>query len=143
MMISVGNKCFIEGGYIVDILKAEDNQAKVYRYAAAISGRLINVSGGKRIRSVVILKSKHIVLSSLRMKTIKLRLIKVTATTATENTVRSRPKLKRKTLRSKTPEFDDRRKEPERRHFSYSHCIPERRSGTERRGDNGKFQCER
>jgi regulator of extracellular matrix RemA (YlzA/DUF370 family) len=133
MMISVGNKGFIESKYVVEILKAEKIRAKALRYTAASNGRLINAAGGKIVRSIVKLKSKHVVLSSLGVKTLKSRLKKVTLTAASGKTDNSRNRRNKNCSRSGPPEFDDRRKVPDRRHFHYTHYIPERRSGTERR----------
>jgi len=53
---------------------------------------------------------------------------------ASDYSVKLRPKHKKAPAReSKPADIDDRRIEPDRRNFSYTYHIPERRSGTERR----------
>ena len=89
------------------------------------------------------IESENIVLSSLRAKTLKFRLANVTLASEGGNSDKPKHKRKKKSPESEPPEFDDRRKEPDRRRFSYTHHIPERRSGTERRSNNGKLQHER
>ena len=74
MMISIGHKHFIEANYIVAILKASDTRAAIITLAAAGSGMLVNATGGRRIRSIIKLKGKQIVLSSLGAETLKSRL---------------------------------------------------------------------
>ena len=134
MMIAVGDKHFIDSEYIVEILQPMDNRAKIISRTAAKNGRMINATGGQRIRSIIKLKSKHIVLSALEVKTVKSKIKRTTFSTGTRNNVRLRPKHKKTSAReSKTSDIDDRRIEPDRRNFSYTYHIPERRSGTERR----------
>jgi len=65
MMISIGHKHFIESDNIVEILKASDARSAKIKHPAAESGRLIDATDGRRIRSIIQLKSKHIVLSAL------------------------------------------------------------------------------
>ena len=73
-MISIGDKHFIESKYIVEILRAVDTRADRVTHTAAESGFLINVTGERRIRSIIKLKSKHVVLSALKVETLKSRL---------------------------------------------------------------------
>ena len=131
MMISIGHKHFIESDYIVEILKRTDTGADRHIHAAAASGMLIDATGGKRIRSIVRLKSKHIVLSALKVEILQSKIKSPTLFSAPGDS------------NSKQPEFADRRRESERRHFSYTHHIPERRNGSERRDKNGRFRHER
>jgi hypothetical protein len=44
---------------------------------------------------------------------------------------------------SKPSEIDDRRVEPDRRRFSYTHHIPERRSGVDRRSEEHRLAAGR
>ena len=134
MMIAVGDKHFIDREYIVEILQPMDNRAKIIARTAAKNGRLIDATGGHRIRSIIKLKSKHIVLSALEVKTVKSRIKRTTLSAGSRNSVRLRSKHKKRPAReSKASDIDDRRIEPDRRNFSYSCHIPERRSGAERR----------
>ena len=48
--------------------------AKVLRNDAAISGQLINTAHGHKTGSVIVLKTEHVVLSSLKPATIKARI---------------------------------------------------------------------
>ena len=133
-MISIGQKHFIESEYIVEILSVVDCRRDKAAHTAAETGMLIDATAGKRAKSIVKLKSKHIVLSSLRAETLKSRLEKKFCLSAS----RKRDLLRRKHQKkypndSRSSEYDDRRIEPDRRHFSYTLHVPERRSGTERR----------
>ena len=71
MMIAVGDKHFIDSEYIVEILQPMDNRAKIISRTAAKNGRMINATGGQRIRSIIKLKSKHVVLSALEVSQIE------------------------------------------------------------------------
>jgi regulator of extracellular matrix RemA (YlzA/DUF370 family) len=137
MMISIGDKHFIASGYIVEILKAADIGADNIRRIAAESGMLIDAAGGKRIKSIIRLKSRHIVLSALEAESLrsKLRSVRPSAAPADSNASK-RKSEKRPAVKSKSAEFKEQRIEPDRRRFSYTHHIPERRSGIERRGKN-------
>jgi extracellular matrix regulatory protein A len=143
MMISIGNKHFIESEYIVEILRAEEARRDTLSHLAAATGMLIDASEGRRIKSIIKLKSRHIVLSALGVDTLKSRLGKNIHSGGSGNRAKFRRKAPKKNSLPSTPsEFDDRRIESDRRHFSYTHYIPERRSGTERRNKNGNFQRE-
>jgi regulator of extracellular matrix RemA (YlzA/DUF370 family) len=134
MLISIGNKHFIESTYVVEILKAADTQAVGVKHMAIESGKLINASGARRIRSVIKLKSKHIVLSALKAETLKSRLANASLPAVPGDSDASKPKpQKRYVPELKAPEFHEQRLEPDRRRFSYTHHIPERRSGADRR----------
>lgn len=134
MMISIGDKHFVESEYIVEILKATDTRAARIKHIATERGMAINVAGGKRIRSVVKLKSKHIVLSALEAKTLRSRLANVILPAAPGNSDVLKPNHKKPYGNEPKPaEFHEQRIEPDRRRFSYTHHIPERRSGVERR----------
>jgi regulator of extracellular matrix RemA (YlzA/DUF370 family) len=133
MMISIGDKHFIESEYIVEILKASDTRADSIKHLAAEGGRLINAAGGRRIRSVIKLKSKHIVLSALKAETLRSRLGNVILPAAPgDNDIFGQKHLTRDAAKLKPSESNDQRIEPDRRRFSYTHHIPERRSGVER-----------
>jgi regulator of extracellular matrix RemA (YlzA/DUF370 family) len=131
MMISIGDKHFIESKYVVEILKAADARAVGMQDIATESGMLINAAGGKRIRSVIKLKSKHIVLSALGAETLRSRLGKVSLPAAPGDSAELNKKRRAKKLRPS--EFNDQRIESDRRRFSYTHHIPERRTGADRR----------
>ena len=134
MMISIGGKHFIESDFIVEILKASDTRAARITHTAAESGRLINATDGKRIRSIIKLKSKHTALSALKAESLKSRLGNVTLPPAPKKSdILSCKHKNNDANESKPSEFNNQRIEPDRRCFSYTHHIPERRSGVERR----------
>ena len=144
MMIPIGDKHFLESEYIVEILKPVDRRANMITHMAAGKGRLINATGGERIRSIIGLKSKHIVLSALEVKTLKSEIGKTIPSSESDDSNLSKPEHKKNEAHeSKLTDIDERRIEPDRRHFSYTHHIPERRSGTDRRSKDDKFQPER
>jgi hypothetical protein len=137
MMISVGNKYYIEAEHVVEILEAGDMRAEGLVHAADSSGKLINATGGAKTRSIVKLKSKHIVLTTFRVKTIKSRLGLLNPASAAEKG--GVPGCAHP-AKSNPSESDDRRWEPDRRRFSYTDYFPERRSGSERRSGHDKFR---
>lgn len=144
MMISIGQKHFIESDYIVEILRAVNFRRNRTAHTGADSAMLIDATDGRSVKSIIRLKSSHIVLSSLGADTLKSRLKKDLHLpgSAKRALLRRRPKIK-PPRESKPCDFNDRRIEPERRHFSYTLVVPERRSGTERRNKNGNFDFER
>lgn len=134
MMIAVGNKYFINSDYIVEILYPEDRRANVITHTAKGNRKLINAAGGDRIRSIIRLKNKFTVLSALEVKTLKSKIKRPSLCAGAGNSIGLEPKHKKTSARdSKPSEIDDRRIEPDRRIFSYTHYVPERRSGAERR----------
>jgi regulator of extracellular matrix RemA (YlzA/DUF370 family) len=134
MMISVGNKYYIETEHVVEILEAGDMRAEGLTRSADSRGRLINATGGAKTRSIIRLKSRHVVLSAFKVKTLRSRFGLNDCASATE---KSGMRGSRCQAASNPPGFNDRRLEPDRRHFSYTDYVPERRSGTERRGGHG------
>jgi len=144
MMISIGQKHFIESGYVVEILRAVNFRRDSTAHTAADSALLIDATGGRSVKSMIRLKSNHLVLSSLGADTLKSRLGKDIHLPGSRKRALLRRKRKKKHPRESKPgDFNDRRIETDRRHFSYTLVVPERRSGTERRNQNGSFDCER
>ena len=134
MMIAVGNKHFINSDYIIEILYPVDRRANKMARTAAGTRRLINAAGGDRTRSVIKLKSKFTVLSALEVKTLKSKIKRTRLPTKSSNGTGLRPKNKKTSARGSKPfEVENRRIGPDRRKFSYTCHIPERRSGAERR----------
>jgi len=134
MMISIGYKHFIESDYIVEILKASGRRADRITRTAAESGMLIKASGGRRVRSIIKLKSKHIVLSAMGTETLKSRSGNIIFPSAAGNIdILSRKHKNNCANESKPSEFDNRRIVTDRRRFSYTDHIPERRNGVKRR----------
>ena len=74
MLISIGYKIFVQSNAIVEILDRRSARVKRLTDAAAQNGMLINVTGGRRTGSIILLKSNHVVLSALQPEIIKSRL---------------------------------------------------------------------
>ena len=130
MMIYIGHKNFIESDYIVEILKASNARAVSKTHTTAKSGMLINAASGRRIRSAIKLKSKHTVLSALRVETLKSKLgNSIISSVPGKSDILERRKKSKDTNKSNPPEYNNRRIETDRRRFSYTYHIPERRSG--------------
>jgi len=134
MMISIGDRHFIESEYIAEIIGASDRRADRMTRTATESGMLINATGGRRTGSIIRLKSKHIVLSARRVETLKSMFGKVIFPAASgKSDAPSRIHKNKHSGASKLPGLKNQRIAPDRRRFSYTHHIPERRSGYERR----------
>ena len=154
MMISIGNSNFLESSYIEEILPAHGSRAARVKRLAAEVGMLIRATERKKVRSMIKLKSKHIVLSSLEPETIRSKLNRLDFCPACPNSCRAVHPLE-KNMQEDHSEVGavrdrtwgpDRRSFPracydepdgrcgiERRRFSYTWHIPERRSGGDRR----------
>jgi hypothetical protein len=154
MMISIGNSNFLESSYIEEILPAHGSRAARVKRLAAEVGMLIRATERKKVRSMIKLKSKHIVLSSLEPETIRSKLNRLDFCPACPNSCRAVHPLEKNmqedhsevgAVRDRTWGPDHRSfpracyDEPdgrcgiERRRFSYTWHIPERRSGGDRR----------
>jgi len=133
-MISIGDKNFIESNYIVEIAKVSGTRAAIIKHTAAQSGMLIDATDGRRIRSIIKLKSNHIVLSALRAETLESRYRNFSAPAPPGiNDTSSRKHRNNAAHESEPSGFVNHRIEPDRRHFSYTLHVPERRSGVDRR----------
>ncbi len=154
MMICIGHKNFLESSRIDEILTPHGPRAARLKRLAAEVGMLISATEGKKAKSMIKLKTRHIVLSSLEPETLKSKLRRVRSTPAyaddyepterigenvEENNVRAVAR-NRSTCRPKFVPVSsaygnepDRRSGIERRRFLYTCHIPERRSGEDRR----------
>lgn len=65
MMISIGRENFMESESIVVILRPDSAPAKKLGWGADEAGMLINVTNGRKARSIIVLDSNHIVLCAL------------------------------------------------------------------------------
>ena len=70
MMICIGHKNFLESSCVEEILSPHGSRAKKLKRLAAEVGRLISATEGKRVKSMIKLKTEHIVLSSLDPETL-------------------------------------------------------------------------
>jgi regulator of extracellular matrix RemA (YlzA/DUF370 family) len=69
--VSIGFENFINSLSIAKILKAESSQARKFRQKADDKRMLINATLGRKPRSIIVMKSNHIVISPLPPTAIK------------------------------------------------------------------------
>ena len=154
MMICIGHKSFLESSCVEEILTPHGPRSARLKRLAAEMGMLISATEGKKAKSMIKLKTRHIVLSSLEPETLKSKLRRVRSTPAYaddyEPTERLAENVDEKSLEADAgkrsiwrPKFvpvssaygdeTDKRSGIERRRFLYTCHIPERRSGADRR----------
>ena len=73
-LIPIGHRDFVQSGAIVGVLRHDSPRVKKLTDTAVQTGMLINATGGRRPVSIILLKSRHIVLSALQPEIIKSRL---------------------------------------------------------------------
>jgi extracellular matrix regulatory protein A len=73
MMLNMGHKNFIQTEKIVSILLPDSLPARRLKQAAEERGLLINATSGRMTRSIIVLSSNHIILSSLQPEVIRKR----------------------------------------------------------------------
>jgi regulator of extracellular matrix RemA (YlzA/DUF370 family) len=73
-MLPIGYNNFVSSKHIVAILPPDAAQVKKLRRDASEFGMLINATDGLKAKSVIVLRSNHIVLSALQPETLKARL---------------------------------------------------------------------
>ena len=74
MMISVGYENFVNSSFMVGIFKPDSSPIKKLRHKAENERMLVNATSGRKARSLIVMKSNHIILSALQPETIKQRL---------------------------------------------------------------------
>ena len=74
MMIPVGYENFANSNFIVGIFKSDSSPLKKLRHKAENERMLINATSGRKARSLIVMKSNHIILSALQPETLKQRL---------------------------------------------------------------------
>ncbi len=74
MMVSIGYENFINSHGIVAIVKPDNSPAKKLRHNAGVERMLISATSGRKARSMIVMKSNHVVLSALQTETLKSRL---------------------------------------------------------------------
>ena len=79
MILSIGHRHSVPIKSIVTILAPDSAPVIKLKSCAAEEGRLINATGGRKTRSVIVLKNNDVVLCALQPETLKLRLHKLTA----------------------------------------------------------------
>lgn len=73
MLINIGYENFIRRDLVAVILKPESSHVKKLRQDASEKGLLINATSGHKTRSVIVLTTGQVVLSSLQANTFRLR----------------------------------------------------------------------
>lgn len=71
MLINVGHENFIMRDLVAVILKPESSHVKKLRQDATEKGLLINATSGHKTRSVIVLTTGQVILSSLQTSTFK------------------------------------------------------------------------
>ena len=71
MLINIGYENFIRRDLVAVILKPESSHVKKLRQDATEKGLLINATSGRKTRSVIVLTTGQVVLSSLQTITFK------------------------------------------------------------------------
>ena len=74
MMVPVGYENFVNSSAIVAILNPDSSPLKKLRRSAEAERMLINATSGRKARSLIVMKSNHIILSALQTETLKQRL---------------------------------------------------------------------
>ena len=77
MILSIGHKQFVESSSIVAILNPDSAPARRLRRGAAEAGMLMDATKGRKVRSIIVQNSNHIVLSALGPETIESRFKKL------------------------------------------------------------------
>jgi extracellular matrix regulatory protein A len=77
MLINVGYENFIRRDLVAVILKPESSHVKKLRQDAIEKGLLINATSGHKTRSVIVLTTGQVILSSLQTTTFRVRASKV------------------------------------------------------------------
>jgi regulator of extracellular matrix RemA (YlzA/DUF370 family) len=72
-MINVGFGNFVVASRILAIVKPNSSPMKKLKDEAKTNNRLIDVTEGRRTRSIVILDSNHVILSSVQRETLTQR----------------------------------------------------------------------
>jgi len=78
-MINVGFGNSIVASRIVAVVNPHSNPMKKLKDEAKRNNRLLDVTEGRRTRSIIILDSNHVILSSVQPETITQRFIPATA----------------------------------------------------------------
>lgn len=134
MLIYIGGENFIESSCVEEILSPHGPRSARLKRLAEEVGMLISAIGRKRVKSMIKLKTEHLVLSSLEPETLQSKLRRLNALPASADIYEV--STRGPTSRPASPACGDdldRRTGIERRRFWYNCHVPERRSGADRR----------
>jgi hypothetical protein len=73
MIIPIGHENFVAVEEVVVIQRLDSAPARAFKQVAEQSGRLINATNGRKARSMILMRSNHVVLSSLEVGAVKKR----------------------------------------------------------------------
>lgn len=73
-IMNVGAGNFVAVARVVGVVRADSSPVRRMIEAAAKSGRLVDATGGRRTRSVIVTDSNHVMLSNLNPQTLGDRL---------------------------------------------------------------------
>ena len=73
-MIPIGHENFVNSREIIAIVKTDSAPSKKLRHSAEAERMLINATGGRKARSMMVTKSNHVILSALQTTTLKERI---------------------------------------------------------------------
>jgi regulator of extracellular matrix RemA (YlzA/DUF370 family) len=134
MLISIGYKSYVASRCIVEISTVTSSAARRLKRKATAKGLLINAAFGRQPKSMIIMKSQHIVLSALQPETLISRLEgPISHPPSEDRHVLTHHQDNRQVKSLKPADRGGRRRERDRRRFSYTLYIPERRSEMKRR----------
>jgi len=74
MMISIGHGNSVNRSEIVTIVNTDSAPSKKLRHSADVERMLVNATGGRKARSIIVTKSNHVILSALQTTTLKDRI---------------------------------------------------------------------
>jgi hypothetical protein len=74
LFIPIGQDNFIDRDRVVAISPADSSPSKRLRRDVAEKGQLIDATGGRKTRSMIIMDTGHVVLCSLQPETLRARL---------------------------------------------------------------------
>ena len=74
MMISIGYENFVRISFIVAIMNTDSAPARKIKRRADEDRMLLNATNGRKARSLIVMTSNHIVLSTLQTETIRARI---------------------------------------------------------------------
>ena len=72
-MLPIGHENYVKSEDIVTIVGTDTAPAKKLRHRANEERMLINAASGRKARSLIVMKSNHIVLSSIQSKVLNSR----------------------------------------------------------------------
>lgn len=73
-MLSIGHENYVQSKSVVSILKPDSAPMKKLRIRADEQRMLINATNGRKTRSIIVMKSNHIVLSSIQPRVLITRM---------------------------------------------------------------------